>query len=87
MLPRSYPVVILYDTKNVNMPITDLPAELLTSIFEIAVENMSIYNLELPTSMALSSWEDRRDEWVLVEPMESLYIQQRSKYRVTKVRY
>ena len=70
------------------MPIHDLPAELLTDIFEQVVYDDSLIDPSHPTSMSLSRWERRptRPDWNLVSANEDVHAKQTRVYTVTKVR-
>jgi hypothetical protein len=70
------------------MAIQDLPAELLTDIFEQVVYDDSLIDPLHPTSMSLSQWEKRptRTDWILVSANEDLHTKQTKVYAITKVR-
>jgi hypothetical protein len=70
------------------MTIHDLPAELLTDIFEQVVYDDSLIDPFHPTSMSLSRWERRptRPDWILMSPNEDVNAKQMRAYAVTKVR-
>lgn len=70
------------------MAIHDLPAELLTDIFEQVVYDDSLVDPFHPTSMSLSRWERRptKPDWILMSPNEDVNAKQMRAYAVTKVR-
>ncbi len=70
------------------MTIHDLPAELLTDIFEQVVYDDSLIDPFHPTSMSLSRWERRptRPDWILMSAKEDVNAKQMRAYAVTKVR-
>ncbi len=70
------------------MAIHDLPAELLTDIFEQVVYDDSLIDPSHPTSMSLSRWEKRptRSDWILVSANEDVHTKQTKVYAATKVR-
>ena len=70
------------------MSIRDLPAELLTDIFEQVVNDDSLVDPFHPTNMSLSRWDRRptKPDWVLVGPNEDAHSKQTKTYTVTKVR-
>ncbi|KAI0263002.1 hypothetical protein BC834DRAFT_924985 [Gloeopeniophorella convolvens] len=68
------------------MSIRDLPAELLTDIFEQVVYDDSLFDFSHPTSMSPSRWDKRgaRQDWVLVSPTEDVRSRQSQLYKATK---
>ncbi|KAI9462797.1 hypothetical protein BJY52DRAFT_1352642 [Lactarius psammicola] len=68
------------------MSIRDLPAELLTDIFEQVVYDDSLIDPFHPTNMSLSRWDkrDTKPDWVLVGPNEDAHSKQTRTYTVTK---
>ncbi|KAH9000938.1 hypothetical protein EDB86DRAFT_2904121 [Lactarius hatsudake] len=68
------------------MSIRDLPAELLTDIFEQVVYDDSLVDPLHPTNMSLSRWDKRptKLDWVLVSPSEDVHSKQRKAYTATK---
>ncbi len=70
------------------MTIHDLPAELLTDIFEQVVYDDSLTDPFHPTSMSLSRWERRptRPDWILMGANEDVNAKQMRAYATTKVR-
>ena len=69
------------------MAIQDLPAELLTDIFEQVAYDDSLIEPFHPTCMSLSQW-DRRSlnrDWVLVSANEDVHTKQTGVYAATKV--
>ena len=71
------------------MTIRDLPAELLTDIFEQVVNDDSLLDPFHSTSMSLSRWDRRpsKRDWILVSPNEDAHSQQTRVYAATKVRF
>ena len=71
------------------MAIQDLPAELLTDIFEQVVYDDSLVDPFHPTSMSLSLWDKRptKTEWTLVSANEDVHTKQMRVYATTKVRF
>jgi hypothetical protein len=71
------------------MTIHDLPAELLTDIFEQVVYDDSLIDPFHPTSMSHSRWERRptRPDWVLMSANEDVHAKQMRAYTLTKVRF
>jgi hypothetical protein len=69
------------------MAIQDLPAELLTDIFEQAVYDDGLIDPVHPTSMSLSRWDRRpfKNDWVLVSANEDVHAKQTRAYAATKV--
>jgi hypothetical protein len=69
------------------MSIRDLPAELLTDIFEQVVYDDSLVDPFHPTNMSLSRWDRRptKPDWVLIGPNEDAHSKQTKTYTVTKV--
>lgn len=66
----------------------ELPAEILTYIFELVVHDEALFTHSIPTCMSESHWE-RRDfgeKWQLVSPVEAIYSRQTKKYAITKVK-
>ena len=70
------------------MAIHDLPAELLTDIFEQVVYDDSLIDPFHPTNMSFSRWERRptRPDWILMSANEDVHAKQMRAYAVTKVR-
>jgi hypothetical protein len=70
------------------MTIHDLPAELLTDIFEQVVYDDSLIDPFHPTSMSPSRWEGRptRPDWILMSAKEDVNAKQMRVYATTKVR-
>jgi hypothetical protein len=70
------------------MTIHDLPAELLTDIFEQVVYDDTLTDPFHPTSMSLSRWERRqtRPDWILMSANEAVNVKQMRVYATTKVR-
>ena len=70
------------------MAIHDLPAELLTDIFEQVVYDDSLIDPFHPTSMSLARWERRptRPDWILMSPNEDVHAKQTRVYAAAKVR-
>ncbi|KAI0037168.1 hypothetical protein K488DRAFT_23771, partial [Vararia minispora EC-137] len=64
--------------------IESLPAEILTYIFEMAVDDEAVFSWAVPTSMKESYWDVRRGEFVLIDPITDLHVKQRRKYAMTK---
>jgi len=71
------------------MSIHDLPAELLTDIFEEVINDDSLIDPFHPTAMSLSRWDKRptKREWILVSPNEDVHSKQTKTYTATKVCY
>ena len=71
------------------MTIRDLPAELLTDIFEQVVNDDSLLDPFHSTSMSLSRWDSRpaKRDWILVSPNEDAHSKQTRVYAATKVRF
>ncbi|KAI0305219.1 hypothetical protein B0F90DRAFT_1625294 [Multifurca ochricompacta] len=69
-----------------SISICDLPAELLTDIFEQVVYDDSLVDSSHPTSMSLSRWDRRpsKRDWVLVSPYEDVHSKQTTTYTTTK---
>jgi hypothetical protein len=65
--------------------VQDLPAEILTYIFEMAVDDEAVFTWAVPTCMKESNWELRNSDYVLVDPTTDLHLRQRQKYSMTKV--
>jgi hypothetical protein len=70
------------------MAIQDLPAELLTDIFEQVVYDDSLVDPFHLTSMSLSRWDKRptKTDWILMGASEDLHNKQTRVYTATKVR-
>jgi hypothetical protein len=70
------------------MTIHDLPAELLTDIFEQVVYDDSLVDPFQPTTMSLSRWERRptKPDWILMSANEDVNAKQMRAYATTKVR-
>ncbi|KAH9038516.1 hypothetical protein EDB85DRAFT_1932754 [Lactarius pseudohatsudake] len=68
------------------MSIRDLPAELLTDIFEQVVYDDSLVDPLHPTNMSLSRWDTqpKKPDWVLVGPNEDVHSKQTKAYTATK---
>ncbi|KAI9452731.1 hypothetical protein F5148DRAFT_985858 [Russula earlei] len=68
------------------MTIHDLPAELLTDIFEQVVYDDSIVDPFHPTNMSSSRWERRpsKRDWILLSPNEDVHTKQTKVYTMTK---
>ncbi|KAH8981485.1 hypothetical protein EDB92DRAFT_186920 [Lactarius akahatsu] len=68
------------------MSIRDLPAELLTDIFEQVVYDDSLVDPLHPTNMSLSRWDKRptKPDWVLVGPSEDVHSKHTKAYSATK---
>ena len=69
------------------MSIRDLPAELLTDIFEQVVYDDSLVDPYHPTNISLSRWDKRptKPDWVLVGPNEDVHSKQTKAYTAAKV--
>ncbi|VDB92568.1 unnamed protein product [Peniophora sp. CBMAI 1063] len=66
------------------MHINDLPAELLTTIYEMVVYDETVSSWAAPTCMKESYWDKPRKDYVLIDPNADLHIRQRRKYAMTK---
>ncbi|KAH9953798.1 hypothetical protein BC827DRAFT_1145417 [Russula dissimulans] len=68
------------------MTIHDLPAELLTDIFEQVVYDDSLIDSFHPTSMSVSRWERRpsKRDWILLSANEDVHSRQTKVYTATK---
>lgn len=66
----------------------DLPAEILTQIFELAINDPNLFDVSLPTCMTESHWEPDKmgDGWVLINPVDFAYQKPMKNYAATKVR-
>jgi len=64
-----------------------LPAEILTYIFELAVEDDGLLYRALHTCMSESQWQKKPsgEEWFLVSPTDSMHTQQIRRYSMMKV--
>lgn len=65
----------------------DLPAEILTHIFEYAVNDNGLFDTSLPTCMTKSHWEPSKtsDDWLLINPVDFVYQEPLRNYAATKV--
>ena len=64
----------------------DLPAEILTQIFDLAADEDVIFQYGLPTVMAESAWfKSYAKKWTLRSPGDALNLIQRRSYATKKV--
>jgi len=64
----------------------DLPAEILTQIFDLAADEDVIFQYGLPTVMAESAWfKNVAKAWTLRSPGDALNLIQRRSYATKKV--
>jgi hypothetical protein len=64
----------------------DLPAELWNAIFNVAADEDVIFDYNLPTVMAESTWFNTAEQWQLRTPQDALHTIQKRSYATKKVR-